>query len=143
MAPAGIDGEFFDEIRHLVDGIGLQRVHQAGLGPEIRGVDGYARRRGRSGGLEANLPAFGRGGNRNSGTKILDYAELRVAGPVVADDVLCVDGERNILVPRLDALTVLRQQTPGLAGDDVPAPVGVVVTHEGLPDSRRIAVAFD
>ncbi len=68
--------------------------------------------------------------------------ELRFPRPGEARHILCVDGERHILRSRHDAGLVERQQAPGLSGEDVQVPVGVVVLAVRLAQAGIVAVAL-
>jgi len=79
------------------------------------------------GALPPNVVAgFPRYSGRYVVIKILHEPDLRGALPDETWNVLCIDRQRNILLPRYDALGVHGRQGPGLTGEEMGAPKVVV-----------------
>src|ERR1700722_319538 len=72
----------------------------------------------------------------------LDEADLRVAQPIEADNVLCVDGLHYVFAIRQHTDPVLGQEAPGLTGNYVEVINVVVVFTERLAYARSKAVAL-
>ena len=76
---------------------------------------------------------FHREAQRRPGSDILDQAQLPVAGIIEARNVIGLDGHRDVFLARRDPDGVLGEHAPGLAAEEVEAPLGV----ESLGDLRR------
>jgi len=76
---------------------------------------------------------FHREAQRGPGSGILDQAQLPVADIIEARNVIGLDGHRDVFLAGRDPDGVLSEHAPGLAAEEVEAPLGV----ESLGDLRR------
>ena len=63
---------------------------------------------------------------------VLHVPDRRLAFPVEARDVLCVDGQRDVFRAVQDADAVLDDQAPHLAGAEMAMEVVIIVGEVGL-----------
>ena len=75
--------------------------------------------------------------------KILDDPGLRVAQPGEPWNVLPVDGQRDELLARLQAVLEHRQKAPRLPAEERRPPILLIDSSVGQPQPRGIAVALD
>jgi hypothetical protein len=68
---------------------------------------------------------------------------LRLPHPGEAGNKLVVDGQRDALLPRRQAMIEQRQKSPILAAQDMQSQIAAVERGVGMPQARRVAVAFE
>src|SRR5262249_34177705 len=74
--------------------------------------------------------------------EVLHRADLPLSRVVEPNDVVRIDRERDVFLAWRHVNLVLRQQAPGLAGEEVKSPTGIVVGEIGMAKPRSPAVAL-
>ena len=73
---------------------------------------------------------------------ILHEPDLRGALPDETWNVLCIDRQRNILLPRYDALGVHGRQGPGLTGEEMGAEKVVIHGQVQMARTQIVGIAL-